>query len=483
MRVRIALVLVVLACPMICSAQSLTADFEALAEERGDDELSSILKGQTTLDAAGAPATERDYLTFFTSALESLSASKGESITFDWNFPLLKLTNRNDVIKTQIVLRKPALATALTTALSPNLAAIDALKGELSFDDDVALTISYAPTAAEARAKLKSRLKSFASSLGADLIASRAVAAELAAGTPDASTANMAAALATVGAQRVFMEVIEPYAEALAVAETSQDNWTFDIYARARQEYAGPNELKIKARYEHPFGKTVSRNLADRSKCQNTSVSDYLETCVMAKIVVAAVPANADDAAVATAVAAAVAADANADKAAVAAAVRRAAAARRDAVAAAARVAAFAETAVFLRDATQKATTNRFVAEVDLQWVTANNIALPQYLTAPVPGKSSRSVSASASYGRDVFRPLSTIDRRGRLDAELKYDDVTGDDKRRDRFVASVTYTQKLSEKVQIPVSLAYANHADYLTNVDRKLNAHFGLSWKLPGM
>jgi hypothetical protein len=50
-----------------------------------------------------------------------------------------------------------------------------------------------------------------------------------------------------------------------------------------------------------------------------------------------------------------------------------------------------------------------------------------------------------------------------------------------DRFVASVTYTQKINAKLSVPVSLVYANHASFLGDVDRKLNAHIGIQFKLP--
>jgi hypothetical protein len=57
------------------------------------------------------------------------------------------------------------------------------------------------------------------------------------------------------------------------------------------------------------------------------------------------------------------------------------------------------------------------------------------------------------------------------------------DKARKDRLIAKLTYAQRINDKLDIPISLTYANHSDYLTNVDRKLNAHFGISYKLPDM
>jgi hypothetical protein len=53
----------------------------------------------------------------------------------------------------------------------------------------------------------------------------------------------------------------------------------------------------------------------------------------------------------------------------------------------------------------------------------------------------------------------------------------------RSQATGSITYTQKMSDNVSVPISLVYANRASDLTNVDRKLNVHFGISFKMPSM
>jgi hypothetical protein len=50
----------------------------------------------------------------------------------------------------------------------------------------------------------------------------------------------------------------------------------------------------------------------------------------------------------------------------------------------------------------------------------------------------------------------------------------------RDRFVASVTYTYEINGQMAMPLSLIYANHATYLGEVDRRLNAHIGITFKM---
>ena len=55
------------------------------------------------------------------------------------------------------------------------------------------------------------------------------------------------------------------------------------------------------------------------------------------------------------------------------------------------------------------------------------------------------------------------IPPEGRIDLAFNYDDVSGDPKLDDRWVGSVTYTQKLTDSFTLPLSLVYANHEKYL--------------------
>lgn len=71
----------------------------------------------------------------------------------------------------------------------------------------------------------------------------------------------------------------------------------------------------------------------------------------------------------------------------------------------------------------------------------------------------------------------------GRIDVLAEYDNYSDDPKNKDRLVASVTYTQKFSDSFSLPLGIAYANHADFLGEVQERFSAHFGLKlnvdWK----
>lgn len=124
------------------------------------------------------------------------------------------------------------------------------------------------------------------------------------------------------------------------------------------------------------------------------------------------------------------------------------------------------------------------------QW-SALSVVVPDlaHFTAP----RARSLVYSITYGRNHMM----IDK-GRLDVEVNYEDTTartvtdvtppagtvtgtGAAAVRDRFVASATYTYQINGMMAMPLTLTYANHAAYLGDVERKLNAHFGLSFKMP--
>lgn len=51
---------------------------------------------------------------------------------------------------------------------------------------------------------------------------------------------------------------------------------------------------------------------------------------------------------------------------------------------------------------------------------------------------------------------------------------------RNDRFVASLTYSQKISEALTLPLGITYANKAEFLGDVDDRLGVHLGFRWRL---
>lgn len=68
-----------------------------------------------------------------------------------------------------------------------------------------------------------------------------------------------------------------------------------------------------------------------------------------------------------------------------------------------------------------------------------------------------------------------------RLHVSGEYVDVSDDPLRQDRMVWVATYEIPLAKGTSLPLSLTYANHAEFLGEPDKELSAHFGVSYKLP--
>lgn len=90
-----------------------------------------------------------------------------------------------------------------------------------------------------------------------------------------------------------------------------------------------------------------------------------------------------------------------------------------------------------------------------------------------------------AGWGRSFDRgPAEEALAPSRLDIALSYEDLFDDPERRDRFLASLTYTVKLNDGMSLPVGLVYANKPEFLAmeGVDEEVTARLGLKFTLPG-
>jgi len=56
---------------------------------------------------------------------------------------------------------------------------------------------------------------------------------------------------------------------------------------------------------------------------------------------------------------------------------------------------------------------------------------------------------------------------------------ASGDEMRQDRWVGNVTYNIPLQGGISVPLSLVYANHAEFLGEPDEQFSAHFGFNFK----
>jgi hypothetical protein len=141
---------------------------------------------------------------------------------------------------------------------------------------------------------------------------------------------------------------------------------------------------------------------------------------------------------------------------------------------------------------------NRLAMSVEYRAADGVTVALPEY-ALNFHANNAHSFVYALAYGRN-----SMMMKNDRIDLAVNYEDTTlsaatdlvtsaslapsaqavaaaGAKAVRDRFVASATYTYKVNDMMSMPFSLIYANHASYLGDVGRKLNAHFGISLKMP--
>jgi hypothetical protein len=88
-------------------------------------------------------------------------------------------------------------------------------------------------------------------------------------------------------------------------------------------------------------------------------------------------------------------------------------------------------------------------------------------------------LSGEVGFGRYVaFNRVG--EQIGRIDLSAEYVHHEDDPARQNRFVGKVTYTQRVSESLSLAAGVSYASKPEFLGDVERKVNANFGLRYKL---
>lgn len=91
----------------------------------------------------------------------------------------------------------------------------------------------------------------------------------------------------------------------------------------------------------------------------------------------------------------------------------------------------------------------------------------------------SSAVEIAGGLGRYVAVDEQGIET-GRVDLAAEYVATTDDAVRHDRFLASLSYTHRVSDNASLLFGLAYASRPEFLTDVDRKVSANLGLRYRL---
>jgi hypothetical protein len=120
----------------------------------------------------------------------------------------------------------------------------------------------------------------------------------------------------------------------------------------------------------------------------------------------------------------------------------------------------------------------KFSFSAEYMNVAKDEIDLPAQGLTGLTLNAAKKVIVSAGWTR-LFSAGEAGGQPVRLDLIAKYENVTDDPERRDRGVATLTVTRKFGT-LTIPFGIVYANHGEFLGQVDRQLSAHLGLKFDL---
>lgn len=114
------------------------------------------------------------------------------------------------------------------------------------------------------------------------------------------------------------------------------------------------------------------------------------------------------------------------------------------------------------------------IKEVDLQVAEFEGLEEPVHLQQ----EEIERLKATFSYSKPIRIKEGKV--QSRFEIAASYEDYSDDEKLNDRGIVSLTYSQKLTETVTLPLVIRYANHHKYLKDVTDEWSTHFGISYKL---
>jgi hypothetical protein len=381
------------------------------------------------------PSSLTDFLSLLSTTLQSSTfKSQGDTLTFDYN-PPVAILGADHALKFEAAFVKPKLNDKVKDGLGSNAAALKKFDDSLANTDDATFSAALQPTSQTFGRSIAPHRQMFVAMEAAVLMKNNSLAdnnnaleeALIAAGVsaetqPFSDLGDKGAAFEDAARQQAALaKSLTAFDRSFIKLLNNQPQLFFTAIYEARRNIVGPNEWTAKLTYE-----MSSRNLNGFRKGPGAACSspppDAAAGCAAALVTYADEPKLADD-----------------------------------------RLAVSAE-----------------YHHMDRRWIadSASGLAFGY--------PSVKSLVYSITYGRTMVGTMTTPNN-GRIDLALQYEDRrNGADPTKDvrsRATGSITYTQKLSDNVSFPISLVYANHASDLANVDRKLNVHFGIIFKMPAM
>ncbi|HEX9985907.1 MAG TPA: hypothetical protein VGF69_21785 [Thermoanaerobaculia bacterium] len=387
-----------------------------------------------------ASSAVKDFLSLLSASLESsTTSSNGQVLTFDYN-PDVEILGTPDALKLQVSFAKPELNAKYTAALATNAAALQSANDDLTNTDDITFVGSFQPTSRLFGRSIEPHRPLFEAMLisqvpTTDLAARNAALVEaVKAGgimsetqtfgsIPVATRAPTIVAFENAARQQAAMrKPLKAFSDVFARLLNNQPQLYASGIYEARKNIAGPNTFSGKVTYEMGAKNLNGFRRKFGTTCNETTIADSAtaDRCATLLATYAGAASSVDD------------------------------------------------RLVFSLQYDRS----------DQRWI--SDPALGLDFGYP----RTTSLVYEVKYGRTMNGAI-TGTTNGRLDATVKYEDVMDDgDPANDissRTTGSLTYTLKINDTVNLPLSLVYASDPADLTDTNRKLNAHFGLVLKLP--
>jgi hypothetical protein len=392
----------------------------------------------------------KDFLSLLSGSLESSSlTSKGQAFTFDYN-PPFKILGADHALKLQAAFAEPKLNSQLNDHFANAATTLKKFSDSLANTDDVALSASFQPTSERIGRSLvphRPLFRLMLDGIGTDrskwqdkldeeLLNVNELESEeqtFSSLPADKRESVMEQIETAAKAQQTFLRGVGSFAGAFAQLLNNQPQLYATALYNARKNVVGPNELTAKVTYEIGWHNLNSFRRDHGSKCNEAAL------------------AGQED---------------------------------EDATPIAARA---AKCVGLLQTFADQGTADddRFVVSIEYhrtnqRWIKGD----PNLGGFEFGYPRAHNFASEVKYGRTMPGTVAGMNN-GRIDLSFRYEDVrnpTDASKNvKSRGIGSITYTLKVNDSVSIPFSLLYANHSSDLGDVDKKLNAHFGLVYKLP--
>jgi hypothetical protein len=399
--------------------------------------------GTPSATTQAAATALRDFQSFFSAGFDAGTVvENATSVTLDWNIPFPFVEN-DDRVKVQTFFTDPSLAADVATPLGSNS---PAAKSQLTNFDDVATLISYAPVNQYFGRSIAPHidfLRYLETAANSDPTAELQKLAQLLTDVPQtilggskfseiSDPAEQAAVMAQVEAAALAEEKSATRATAIVKALTKVINNQPQAYAGGTYHYrnalAGPDEMSVKGTFE------LSPKSLNRFLKSNDSVCDPAKNTTSGKV-------NAASAARCVS-----------------------------------RLVAFSDAA------SQANAGDRLAFSIEYKRASAESVNLSKFKVVPPNTPVVRPETKSFIYSLTYGHPLTGAKiKDARFDLAINYWNISNDPTKKDRFVASLTFSQKVSETMTLPLSITYANHTQYVPQTDRRVGINFGVSYKIP--